>query len=109
MKMYPSVLPSKTGQEQPALYLMLETGIGTATIAGTPDFYSDPIGLTFTGATTIDDDRTAAAFVGGGEDGVEYVVSAVCTLSTGEIVEPVVILPVGSDRSQTLQRRPVIL
>lgn len=101
MKMYPSVLPSKTGQEMPALYLMLESGIGDATIAGDPVFVSDPEGLVFTGVTTIDDSRTAAAFVGGGVDGVDYAVSALCTLSTGEVVEPVVVLPVVADRAQT--------
>ena len=109
MDMTPSLLPDKTPLETVAVYLKLATGIGTATIVGTPTFASDPVGMTFTAATTVDASKTASAMCGGGQAGVDYVVTALCVLSTGETVQPVVVLPVIAPIRETQRSRPIIL
>jgi hypothetical protein len=109
MDMLPSILPDKLPLEVVAVYLQLATRIGTDTIAGTPEFVSDPIGLVFTEAATIDAGKTAAALVGGGEVGVTYTLSALCSLSSGQVVQPVVGLPVIAPVTEVLQRRPITL
>lgn len=109
MDMFPSVLPDKLPLERVAVYLQLETSIGTDTITGTPAFTSDPLGLVFETVTLLDSDRTVAALVSGGSVGTTYVVSALCVLASGETVQPTVALPVIAPVSETLQRRPIVL
>ena len=109
MNMLPSVIDAKTPLEKVAVYLQLASAIGTATISGTPTFASDPVGLVFTAAGTTDALRTATALVSGGVEGTEYTLTALCTISTGEIVQPSVILPVITPTRETQRSRPVIL
>ena len=109
MDMLPSVLPDKTPLETVAVYLQLGTAIGTATIVGTPAFASDPLGLVFTSPTAIDAGKTAAAMCGGGVAGTEYVVTALCVLTTGETVQAVVMLPVIAPIRETQRSRPIVL
>jgi hypothetical protein len=109
MEMTPSTLPDKLPLERVDVYLQLETAIAPDTIAGLPLFTSEPEGLVFTSAATIDNGKTAAAFVAGGEIGTTYVVSALCTLASGEIVQPVVSMRVISPAEQAVTRRNVVL
>lgn len=109
MDMLPPLLPDKLPSERVAVYLQLATAIGTEFIVGVPLFASDPIGLVFSDETTLDGFRTAAALVSGGVEGTEYVVSAVCELDSGQIVQPVVTLPVVTPSFETLRRRPIVL
>jgi hypothetical protein len=109
MEMSPTTLPDKTPLEKIAIYLQLDTGISPLTIVSVPVFDSDPAGLVFSGASAIDDAMTAAAYVTGGDPGTVYAVSALCTLSSGEIVQPCVALPVVSPAEQAVTRRNTVL
>lgn len=107
--MVPQRLPAKTPSEMVSVYFQLAPHIGTDLITGVPIFSSDPPELLITYATVLDDGKTAAALVGGGEANTVYTVSALCTLVSGQVLQPVVALPVVEPASETMQRRPVTL
>jgi hypothetical protein len=109
MEMTPDVLPSKLPEEKVAVYVQLEAAIAPATIIANPVFESEPAGLIFSDESRIDSDRTAVAFVTGGDVGTVYAVTATCQLSNGEIIQPVVALPVVSAIAQTTRTRPQVL
>ncbi len=109
MEMLPANLPDKLPLEKVDVYLQLANSIAPDTIAGLPVFASEPEGLVFSSASVIDSAQTAAVFVAGGEAGTNYVVSALCTLASGEIVQPVVSMRVISPSEQAVARNSTVL
>lgn len=107
--MTPSVLPAKTPSEKVPVYFQLADDIGTDTIVGLPIFACEPQGLDFGYVSSLDGAKTAAALVGGGSENVMYVVSAICTLVSGQVIQPVMALPVVSLASETAASRVVKL
>lgn len=106
--MTPSVLIDKLASEIVPVYLQLGPLVGSDTITSV-SFSSDPTGLTFASQSILDSGQTAAALVGGGVPTTRYILSAVCTMTSGQIYTPVVALPVVTAYSETNAKRPVVL
>jgi len=101
MIMSPLSLHSKTPGEAVYVYLQLKPAIGSDTVSTTPQFTSDPPDLLFSMQGTTDAGQTATALVSGGIAGVNYTLSATCIMASGQILQPVVVLPVVAAKVET--------
>ena len=87
-------LPDKTPSEKVRVGFRLAPALIADTVSGTPTWSSTPAGLTFANQATTESSQTVSADVSGGTDGTTYAISAVCTLASGLIREPVAIIKV---------------
>lgn len=82
-------LPDKTPGEKVRVGFRLAPAIIADTVSGTPTWTSTPAGLTFGNLATTESAQTISADVSGGVDGQAYAISALVTLASGLVREPI--------------------
>jgi hypothetical protein len=87
MKLARTDLPAKTESEKPIATIDLSGKLGSATIS-TVTMLCEPAGLTLGTPTIGTPAKSFTVSVEGGDAGQGYIISAICTLSDGRIVEP---------------------